>query len=67
MYAACPPRITPELISDYVAGRPDARDAAMIESIIGQHESVAVAVSAARQVKQRMGRFFDGHLHPRRH
>lgn len=60
-------RITPDLISDYVAGRLDARDAAMIESIMDRHESVAVAVSAARQLNARMGRFFVGRAHPGRH
>jgi anti-sigma factor RsiW len=67
MYAALHSRITPELISDYVAGRLDARDAAMIERIMGRHESVAEAVSAARQVNARMGRFFSGEAHLRRH
>ena len=67
MYAALRSRITPEMISDYVAGRLDARDAAMIERIMGRHESVADAVSAARQVNARMGRFFSGEAHLRRH
>ena len=44
MYAL-PTRITPELISDYVAGRLDAPDAATIECIMRKHESIASAVA----------------------
>jgi len=66
MYAL-PSCITPELISDYAAGRLDARDAAMIEGIMDQHESVAAAVSAARQLNVRMDRYFRGRSRRRRH
>lgn len=58
MYAL-PPRITPDLISDYVAGRLDPQEAAMIETYMSQHKSVAAAVSRARQVNSRMGRYFS--------
>lgn len=57
MYAL-PSRITSELISDYVAGRLDARDAAMIECIMSRHESIASAVAAARRLDARMARYF---------
>ncbi len=66
MYAL-PSCITPELISDYVAGRLDAPDAAMIEGIMNQHESVAAAVGAARRLNVRMGRFLQSRSLPRRH
>ena len=64
---ALPSRITPELISDYVAGRLDARDAAMIERIMTNHESVAQAVTTARQLNARMDRFFSRKVRSRNH
>ncbi len=55
MYALAP-RLTAGLISDYVAGRLDSREAARIEEIVSQ---LAAAVAAARHVDSRMARFFS--------
>jgi anti-sigma factor RsiW len=60
--SALHPRITPDLISDYVAGRLDAPEAAAIESIMARHEAVAAAVTAARKINSRMGRYFSQRL-----
>ncbi len=63
--SALPARITPDLISDYVAGRLDAPEAAMVESFMNQHQAVAAAVIAARQLNSRVGLYFSrrGHQH----
>lgn len=58
MYALAP-RLTAGLISDYVAGRLDSREAARIEEIVSQHAALAAAVAAARHVDSRMARFFS--------
>jgi len=57
MYAL-PFRITPDLISDYAAGRLDRKDAAIVEALMSRHKGVAAAVSEARQLNSRMGRYF---------
>ena len=56
-------RITPDLKSDYVAGRLDARDAAMIERIMARHESIAKDVRNAQRLNAKMGRFFTRSTH----
>lgn len=53
------PYITPDLISDYAAGRLDVRDADMIESAMSRNDDVAAAVTAARKLNSRMGRYFS--------
>lgn len=65
MYAL-PPRITPDLISDYAAGRLDRKEAAMVEAIMSHHQGVAAAVSEARQLNSRMGRYFSRRGQPGR-
>jgi anti-sigma factor RsiW len=50
--ANCP--ISTELISDYAAGRLDAKDVLVIEEAIGRDEAIADAVAAARKVNSRM-------------
>lgn len=52
------PHITPDLISDYVAGRLDSRDADMIESAMSRNGEIAAAVTAARKLNSRIGRYF---------
>ena len=51
-----PSKITPELISDFVASRLDAEDARVIEEAIEHDDGIATAVAAARQVNSRMTR-----------
>jgi len=51
-------QITPDLISDYVAGRLDARDADMIENAMSRNNEIAAAVTAARKLNSRIGRYF---------
>lgn len=46
--------ISTELISDYAAGRLDAKDVRVIEEAIGRDEAIATAVAAARRVNSRM-------------
>ena len=53
-----PSKITPDLISDYVAGRLDADDAHVVEEALEHDKAVATAVAAARKVKSRMARSF---------
>ena len=51
-----PSKITPDLISDFVANRLDAEDARVIEEAIEHDDKIAAAVAAARQVNSRMAR-----------
>jgi anti-sigma-K factor RskA len=51
-----PSHLRADLISDYVAERLDAEDAALVETAIRHDPSVAAAVMAARRVKLRMAR-----------
>lgn len=52
-------RITPDLISDYVAGRLDAREADLIENAMSRNRDIAAAVAAARKLNSRIGRYFS--------
>ena len=57
--SALPPHITTDLISDYVAGRLDAEQVAVIDKAKYRNEAVAAAVTAARQLNSRIGRYFS--------
>ena len=52
-------RITPDLISDYVAGRLDARETDLIENAMSRNRDIAAAVAAARKLNSRIGRYFS--------
>lgn len=52
------PQITPDLISDYAAGRLDGREADLIESAMSRNGEIAAAVTAARKLNSRIGRYF---------
>ena len=61
-----PCRITPDLISDYVADRLDDEDARGIEEAIEHNDEIATAVAAARQVNARVARSFATAVYLRR-
>jgi anti-sigma factor RsiW len=48
--------ISPDLISDYVAGRLDPEDAELVEAAVVQDREVAAAVRAANRLASRMHR-----------
>ncbi len=52
-------QITPDMIVDYAAGRLDSRDADMIENAMARNGTIAAAVTQARQLNSRIGRYFS--------
>ncbi|HEX7074194.1 MAG TPA: hypothetical protein VF226_09155 [Hyphomicrobiaceae bacterium] len=61
-----PCQITPDMIVDYAAGRLDDRDADVIETAMSQNGAVAAAVTRARQLNSRIGRYFSRRDHQNR-
>ena len=51
-------RITPDLISDYVADKLDDEDVRVVEEAIEHNDGIAAAVATAHQVNSRMARLF---------
>jgi len=52
-------QITPDMIIDYAAGRLDDRDADLIETAMLRNGAIAAAVTQARQLNSRIGRYFS--------